>query len=333
MDSLSLYRSFCKNGKQTDSKDKYGQVDQVIACIHSEIFAPPFETSRSPFLCETANMLREKRGSKGLSVVDAYVILSGLCDYIRDPSYQTAGAQGGIVKYLFCNQSFPGNQEKSKERIVEYMREIRLRTEEAKHSYEGNAQRPKTAERPDVTSAQRPKTAAEALPEPPSDREDRSSLRQEQNQDKVRKWHEEQEEIRQSLLKMQPSVRSLMEDFLSFSDRIKENYVLQFARQQIELYDLIADAYAYHKDRAEKRKDEDYRNAVQNYEEYLDMIVDALAAFGIEEIKSEPGCGFDGGIHETDTDRFSAKSAAVTRSVRSGFRYQEIVIQKEKVIL
>lgn len=151
--------------------------------------------------------------------------------------------------------------------------------------------------------------------------------------EQIRQWHRKQEEMNESLRAMQPDVQKLLEGFLTFQDTIRENGLLQYAGQQIELYDLIADAYAYHKETAEKSRDQDYRNAVDNYREYMEMIADGLAAFGVEEIVSPSGTAFSGGIHETDAAHFSSREAVVAKSVRSGFRYGDLVLQKEKVIL
>ena len=81
MDSLSLYESFCGNGSSVKKEEKYAQVDQMIACIYKEVFEPPFEMVRSPFLCKTADMLNRRKkkktalaGERVLSVFDAYVI-------------------------------------------------------------------------------------------------------------------------------------------------------------------------------------------------------------------------------------------------------------------
>lgn len=65
----------------------------------------------------------------------------------------------------------------------------------------------------------------------------------------------------------------------------------------------------------------------------MEMIADGLAAFGVEEVVSGPGTVFEGGIHETDAVHFSSKEAVITKSIRSGFRYGELVLQKEKVLI
>ena len=118
---------------------------------------------------------------------------------------------------------------------------------------------------------------------------------------------------------------------MGFSDKITEKYVLQFARMQIELYNLISDNYIYHKEVSEKSGNQDYINAVSNYEEFLYSLSDALAVFGVEEIVSYPGDAFDGKIHETESNGFSSRSAVIKKSIRTGYRYKDIIIQKEKV--
>ena len=155
--------------------------------------------------------------------------------------------------------------------------------------------------------------------------------RREQNRTHVLLWHDEQAGISAKLMEMQPVLSQLLKGFLTFSDNITEQYVLQFARMQIELFDLISDAYLYHKKRAEFSGSQDYVNAVLNYEVYMFSIVDSLAVFGVEEICTGPEESFDGMIHEPDSDSFSTKTALVEESVRSGFRYKDLIIQKERV--
>ena len=159
-----------------------------------------------------------------------------------------------------------------------------------------------------------------------------TTVKKEKNNN-IQEWHDEQQRIREEFSQMQPAVSSVLEGFMTFSDKITENYVLQFAKQQIELYNLIADNYCYHNEKCEEVKNEDYKNAVANYREFMEIIVDDLAAFGIEEICSIPGTAFDGQIHMADGSDFSSKETAITKSIRSGFRYQDIIIQKERVTI
>ncbi len=153
------------------------------------------------------------------------------------------------------------------------------------------------------------------------------------NQMNIQQWHEEQAKINAKLVEMQPSVSKILEEFMNFSDKITENYVLQFARQQMELYNLIADNYEYHKKTSEDMGDENYINAVYNYMEFMYSIADSLAIFGIEEITSPPGTPFDGAIHVTDSENFTVKTTVIKESIRSGFSYKGIIIQKEKVMI
>lgn len=150
----------------------------------------------------------------------------------------------------------------------------------------------------------------------------------------VHHWHEETAEMNRQLLEMQPMVGGLLNKMMSFSNDVTENYILRFAKMQIELFNLIADNYEYHKQALENSSDQDYANAVSNYMEFLDMIADNLSLFGIEEIKSDCGTGFDGSIHEVVGNMdFSPRSSMVAKSVRMGFRYKDVVIQKEKIIV
>lgn len=157
------------------------------------------------------------------------------------------------------------------------------------------------------------------------------NTRRKENKEIIDKWHSEIDDMNQTLKSIQPDVSKMLENIMGFSDKITEKYVLQFARMQIELYNFISDNYIYHKEVSEKSGNQDYINAVSNYEEFLYSLSDALAVFGVEEIVSYPGDAFDGKIHETESNGFSSRSAVIKKSIRTGYRYKDIIIQKEKV--
>ena len=121
---------------------------------------------------------------------------------------------------------------------------------------------------------------------------------------------------------------------VSFADAFTEDCTLQFARMQVELYNLIADNYEYHGNAASRSADADYKNAASNYAEFLSVIADHLAVFGIETIQSEQGTPFSGTIHESISNgSFDPKTAVVQESLRAGFKYGDCIIQKEKIAL
>lgn len=159
----------------------------------------------------------------------------------------------------------------------------------------------------------------------------KGGVRRKENKEIIDKWHSEIEDISSTLKSIQPDVSKMLENIMGFSDKITEKYVLQFARLQIELYNFISDNYMYHKSVSEQSGNQDYINAVSNYEEFLYSISDALAVFGIEEISSCPGENFDGKIHEAESNDFSSRRAVIKKCIRSGYRYKDVVIQKEKV--
>lgn len=148
----------------------------------------------------------------------------------------------------------------------------------------------------------------------------------------IERWHREIEEANETLLGIKPVASELLKQVMSFSDNVTEQYVLQFARKQIELYELIADAKDYHEKVSKDSGNQDYINAVLNYGDFLLDIADGLAVFGVEEIVSEKGTAFDVRNHEAVTQKeFSPKNSTVLKSLRSGFRYKDIVLMKEKV--
>lgn len=159
----------------------------------------------------------------------------------------------------------------------------------------------------------------------------RNSSRRKENMELVEKWHSDITEINDTLKSIQPDVSKMLETIMNFSNKITEEYVLQFAKMQIDLYNYVTDLYPYHKKASLDSKNQDYINAVDNYEEILYSISDSLAVFGVEEIVSSSGDEFDGKIHESNTKNFSSRNSIIKHTLRSGYRYKDIVIQKELV--
>lgn len=311
MDSLTLYRTFCQNyfsDKTAADIQKLKDVDALISQICAEIFSPWPALEKSPFICEVMDMIGQadaggKAGVNKAFIVDAYIIVQGVAEYIADQRFRAEKYFSGYEKNLFSESMPRGNQSKRMQKIKELLE--RLKEE---------------ITREDCKLIPKKKAASEV-----------DEARREQNRANVKLWHDEQVGISAKLMEMQPALSQLLKRFLTFSDHITEQYILQFARMQIELFDLISDAYLYHKKRAELSGSQDYMNAALNYDVYMSSIVDDLAVFGVEEICSSPGAPFDGMIHEPDSNSFSTKTALVGESVRIGFRYKDIIIQKEKI--
>ena len=165
-----------------------------------------------------------------------------------------------------------------------------------------------------------------------ADRTKRTKIRIDNNRASIRGWYQRQDNAVKHLMEMQPKIQELLNDFSSISNALFENYIRQFANGQIELFNLILSNYEYHKDIAEQSQNKDHLNAVENYKDYMEIIIDQLAIFGVEEIKSSAGTPFDGKIHEVvNTKSFSPRNSLIKKSVRSGFMYKETMLQREKV--
>ncbi|MBR4904690.1 MAG: nucleotide exchange factor GrpE [Selenomonadaceae bacterium] len=157
-------------------------------------------------------------------------------------------------------------------------------------------------------------------------------IRRKDNAQKISAWHDEQNKLAQFVKDLQAPAQKLLEDFRNFSNNITENYIVQFAMRQIELFNLISDNFSWHESRAINAQNPNYYEAVSNYKVYLEMIIDALADFGIEEISSDAGTRFDGRIHDVkNTKNFYPQSALIKKSLRTGFRYGDLILQKEEV--
>lgn len=126
--------------------------------------------------------------------------------------------------------------------------------------------------------------------------------------------------------------KQLLENLRGFSERLIENYIVEFAIARIELYNLIWDNIRSHEQKATESQNPDYFAAVANCNSYLEMISDSLANFGVEEISTDIGAPFDGKLHEVkNTRNFSPRYATIKKSLRAGFKFGDRVLQKEEV--
>lgn len=164
------------------------------------------------------------------------------------------------------------------------------------------------------------------------ERTERAKIHIQDNLKKNEAWYAEQKNILEQVKKLQEPTQELLTAFRSFSNNLTENYVLKFTNSLIALFNSIADNYDSHKDKAQNSQNNDYSNAVANYQDYMDDIKDTLADFGVQEISSTPGTKFEGKIHVAkNTKNFSPQTATIKKSLRTGFIYKEIVLQKESV--
>jgi len=185
--------------------------------------------------------------------------------------------------------------------------------------------------KPDTDSDRHVQPAPSPVPKPSAEHIAEMAARREANRKSVDQWHEENGTIIDMLKTLQPDVSKTLQTIMSFESKLTENYVYKFAEKQIEIYNMISEALEYHKGASESSGNQDYINAVENYEEFMYSIEDSLAVFGVKTIHSEAGAPFDGEIHEVDSKDFSSRTAVVKRSIRAGFKHEDKVLQKEKI--
>lgn len=342
VDSLNLYIGICQNSSLDFGRRKLDNVINIVQCIFSEIMAPHYDLEKSPFIAETKKLL--EGAATRISPVDAYYIVKSLVEYVKgDPISMANSDNRQYVDCLFRDSLFKWNQQNEMQEIDKWLQEIQQIAEERRRNVIEATQKKYVVSKPQpdgeihsldygrIPSAIPPRSVSYNSAKLDSAR---SELRSNNNRANVQQWHEETSAINSTLLELQPTVSNLLQKIMSFSNDITENYVLQFAKMQIELFNLIADNYEYHLKVSGGSSNQDYINAVSNHRDFLDMIVDNMSAFGIEEIVSKRGTGFDGSIHEVvGNNEFSPRLSMVKESVRSGFKYKDIVIQKEKIIV
>ncbi len=344
-DSYSLYLEIrCKNVFMNE-KDKNRKAEELIACIYNELFGQwPYKVDHAAFIREVKVMLhtydegsqqmmeadRRQRGFANdtmplISMADAYIIIMDLCEYIKSKGITNRGYRFQCCSFLFNGYSTLKSQQKDRVHVSESLKTLGEIVENMKKPETDAARTPQNvqnvAERWNILAYKKEQAK-------------RAQFRMLENQEHVQAWHEEQALNRAKIAREEPSAGKLPENFVSSSNNIMENYVVQFAIKFIEVFNMISEGYAYHMKIAEASDNVNYSDAVLDYGELCLSIVDSLASFEVEEISTPPGERFNDKIHSVEGSTeasFSTKTAFVSESVRAGFKYKDIIIQKEKV--
>lgn len=359
--SLSMYIEFRRNVRKKSAKARLENVDALVECISSEIMSPPYDLNKSSFIVETDKLLKTSKddcyinvNKTQISTVDAYIVIKMLINHLENSNSSATNSPDAnqYVDYLFTGAYFEGSQKNELNKISNWLGQIgqivQNRQTKLKLSSQNSESEPykysSLSEQSEeviggaaysvqpVAQMQELGANAQSGNKTFRDTDDTIAIRAKNNATNIQKWHENISSITAQLQEIQPIASKVLKKLMSFSADITEGYVLQFARMQVELFNLISDNYDFHVQASNKSHNNNYINAVNNYSEFLDAIIDSLSVFGIEEIKSDVGTNFNGSIHEVvGDDGFSPSLALVKKSIRSGFRYKDIVIQKEKI--
>lgn len=370
MDSLSLYEQYLQEIaaqlQNITAEQKLACINEVACAVFAELNAPPYEFDNSSFVMKTADIIKTRvplmpwKG-KGIVIVDAFAVSRAVRKSFDDNAYSvfTDEEITSINKFLFKDGEY--NVEKNLvANITQNLNDVRNILQDIKANLSATVAQPQPAQIKSLSEAESapPQTQAaipaksstlmegyaartnaqiewqKQLAEFRAERAEKFKRRREDNRQNVSTWHKEQAEVIQAVKTLQAPAQKLLEQFINFSGMLTENYVARFASTYIELYNLIAENLTSHAPKAEKSQSGDYYNAVENYKDYLEMIIDALANFGVEEITSSEGTRFDGKIHDVkNTRNFYPSFATIKRSLRAGFRYGDRILQKEQVEL
>lgn len=133
---------------------------------------------------------------------------------------------------------------------------------------------------------------------------------------------------------LRPALMEVNDRMRTMEDSIQQKNTEKAYRQWIELYELIADVRDSTRQKAMETGSVDLENAAYNLEEFLYMISDALAEYGIDTIATAPDSPFNGKYHDVGMERnFDPRTAIVAESLRSGFVWGERVLKKERIRL
>ena len=320
MSSLALYKDYFSGNKKKNFNpyEKAVLINEVVKNVFAELNAPPFAVDNSPLVAEIKKIIDDKTRWEGktVAIIDAFAIIRGIRRLFADKNYSVL-ADDNIFFYreyflkevpIADEKEFIASIEQDLNGALKFLAEL------------------KTQEPPSV------KEEPPAPKKISAEKESPHVNRRNESKQKILAWYSEQANLTQAIAELQTPAQKLLEDLRNFSQNLAENYIVQFAMTQIELFNLIADNFAWHAPRAETSQNRNYLDAVENYKVYLEMIIDALANFGIEEISSDAGDKFDGKIHDVKNKKdFYPPTATIKKSLRTGFRYGNLILQKEAV--
>lgn len=359
MDSLQFYTSVYRSVGLEYGRGELKKVDEIVQCIFEEIMVEPYDLNKSPFIKEAVRLVRYVKMGDGMNGIrisiypyDAYVIIKALGEKMHSSSFSVATSMGyqEYASNLFKGMQFRGDQQEEMTEVNKILKEIQKFVDEKKEkiafdkrripeAYSISSGQPIGQPRADEGTRTMSGGIQSKSLQGEISRKSYSIISSGKNLERsnnckvnVQRWHDENQVIIRKLNEIQPSISETLQKIMQFSDEITESYILQFAKMQIELFNLIADNLQYHLNALNGSNNQDYHNAVSNYQEFMDMIIDNLSAFGIEEISSRAGSRFDGNVHEVmDSTDFSPRLSSVKESVRTGFKYKDIIIQKERI--
>lgn len=319
--------------------------DALVQLIYEECLSPQLDCTFLNTLIEFIPNYRNCSASENVPVnlVDARALLEAA--YLKSVNQSYRVALYPYIGAIFRGKKFRRDEEQRISEIEHYIGLLNklkrnpctnvicscVPFDEAKPS---NMKQGPSIAKPEVAYSKDEKTSLNASLQTKLEIEQEISSRTrdrlEHHHCSVESWHRDRIQLNEKVLSLQAELSGLLNQFLGFSEAVTDNYILRFANNLIELYNLVFDGFTYHNSRSLSSNDADYYNAVANYQVYMDVISDALADFGIEELRSSSGNSFDGHIHIVrNTSNYTPRTAKVQKSVRPGFRYGKTVIQKE----
>ncbi|MBR3358789.1 MAG: hypothetical protein IKG46_13300 [Solobacterium sp.] len=304
MNSLEMYKYLLKNSWDDHPRIRAMNADRLIRCIVEELYVPPYLLKNSPFLTAAAQ--------EQICAFDALFMVIGTEKRLQDSSFTTLENRNVIYLFRDMRMHSDGKYRSDTRRIL---RRIKLLLPKEPEESAKDESEPVSVS---VYEKERLRHLAE---------------RSQNNQEISDAWHLQQRELVDTVNGLEPTVRAVTTALTDLRDRIQGYTDTRFIEILIRQYHQIADAWDYHFEKARNSDNEDYYNAVLNYSDFMYDIIDYLALFGVEEIRSEPGTPFDGSIHTVrGTKEFSPRETVVRRSLRSGFRRGDTVLEKERIL-
>lgn len=357
-----LYRE-CAGGRPLTMDDLVRLVEQVSRelvvsgfssllnlvyekCAASLTYASEFPHTYRRFSYEPEHFrLDRTKGDIKMTVTTAYSLLWLVYRYVGDSLSQRDVEK--CLPVIFSRDArlemYADDANKCFYTIDDYVYQRRFELYEASRSpHAGEAEGPSeamagrgaesgngSAETPDVTSRQPGETSA-------ADRQTATAIREIRG----RAHAEEQERVDAGLRDVRTALMEANELMRGLERTVSEANVRKASDQLLDLYNLIADtrdSLAGALRRSAGELSEPTRgllmDTLHNLGEFLIMISEYLADYGIDTIATDPGEPFAPKLQavRSDVGDFDPRTAVVVASRRNGFIWGEQVLQKELV--
>lgn len=136
--------------------------------------------------------------------------------------------------------------------------------------------------------------------------------------------------LSEQIQQLQSALQDELKQIMAMREDIEYNITQEPIKQFISLFALLSETLQYHNPNDEKK--DSYQNLIESCEDFLENIKQSLALLGVTMI-NDVGKLFDPEKHKTVRGIQPTRMATISKVVKIGFAYKNIVLEKAVVEL